>query len=438
MKKLIIFVTTLLICCSQTLYSQIDLKRVVKNVQKKTEKKIESKIEKTLNNGVDSVLERTEKGIKNGVSSKTKKDSTALPQTNQVNNNKSNSTIAKSIDPQQYQQLQPTLEWSTYDFVPGTEIIFEDDFKNEKNGEFPSRWDMVKGGLIENAVFDGVNVVYFKKTNANVPHAITPLLKVSNTDYLPEEFTIELDCYFGSGPNGKSNYTNTDYYLFLYDIKNQKNIMSFSKPIRISFNKLDYNLIGDTYPGISDTKQFTGWRHVSISFNKRALKCYLDDKRLVNIPNCDFNPTGVMLSYHNVSGNNFGVIKNVKIAKGAVPLYDKILSDGKFVTHGIKFDVNKATIKSESMGTINYVYTMMKDNPNLNFSVEGHTDSDGDNSLNQSLSDQRAKAVMNQLISMGIAESRLKYKGWGETKPMSDNNTPEGKANNRRVEFVKF
>ena len=90
------------------------------------------------------------------------------------------------------------------------------------------------------------------------------------------------------------------------------------------------------------------------------------------------------------------------------------------------------------MGTINYVYTMMKDNPELNFSVEGHTDSDGDNSLNQSLSDQRAKAVMNQLISMGIAENRLKYKGWGETKPMSDNNTPEGKANNRRVEFVKF
>ena len=80
----------------------------------------------------------------------------------------------------------------------------------------------------------------------------------------------------------------------------------------------------------------------------------------------------------------------------------------------------------------------MKDNPELNFSVEGHTDSDGDNSLNQSLSDQRAKAVMNQLISMGIAENRLKYKGWGETKPMSDNNTPEGKANNRRVEFVKF
>jgi len=141
---------------------------------------------------------------------------------------------------------------------------------------------------------------------------------------------------------------------------------------------------------------------------------------------------------HNVAGKLNAYIKNVKIAKGAVPLYDKILSDGKFVTHGIKFDVNKATIKSESMGTINYVYTMMKDNPELNFSVEGHTDSDGDNSLNQSLSDQRAKAVMNQLISMGIAENRLKYKGWGETKPMSDNNTPEGKANNRRVEFVKF
>lgn len=435
MKKLIIFVTTLLICCSQTLYSQIDLKRVVKNVQKKTEKKIESKIEKTLNNGVDSVLQRTEKGIKNGVSSKTKKDSTALPQTNQVNNNKSNSTIAKTIDSQQNQQLQPTLEWSTYDFVPGTEIIFEDDFKNEKNGEFPSRWDMVRGGLIENAVVDGVNVVYFKKSNSNAPDAITPLLKVSKTDYLPDEFTIELDCYFPEKSN--NNVAFGDYYIFLYDLKNQKSIMSYSKPIRVSNNRVSYDLNGDKYPSTNNTN-FVGWRHVSISFNKRALKCYLDDRRLVNIPNCDFNPTGVMLSMHNVGGKLNAYIKNVKIAKGAVPLYDKILSDGKFITHGIKFDVNKATIKSESMGTINYVYTMMKDYPDLNFSVEGHTDSDGDNSLNQSLSDQRAKAVMNQLISMGIAENRLKCKGWGETKPMSDNNTPEGKANNRRVEFVKF
>ena len=90
------------------------------------------------------------------------------------------------------------------------------------------------------------------------------------------------------------------------------------------------------------------------------------------------------------------------------------------------------------MGVINYVFSMMNDNPGLNFYVEGHTDSDGDDSLNLKLSEDRAKAVADLLISMGISQNRLKTAGWGESKPTSDNSTPEGKANNRRVEFIKF
>jgi outer membrane protein OmpA-like peptidoglycan-associated protein len=80
----------------------------------------------------------------------------------------------------------------------------------------------------------------------------------------------------------------------------------------------------------------------------------------------------------------------------------------------------------------------MQKQTDLNFSVEGHTDSDGDEALNQTLSEQRAKAVMDRLISMGISANRLKSAGWGESKPLADNGTAEGKANNRRVEFVKF
>ena len=80
----------------------------------------------------------------------------------------------------------------------------------------------------------------------------------------------------------------------------------------------------------------------------------------------------------------------------------------------------------------------MSKQPDLKFSVEGHTDSDGDDALNQSLSELRAKTVMQQLISMGISKDRLTSKGFGESMPIADNNSPEGKANNRRVEFVKF
>ncbi len=80
----------------------------------------------------------------------------------------------------------------------------------------------------------------------------------------------------------------------------------------------------------------------------------------------------------------------------------------------------------------------MTKNPDLRFSVEGHTDSDGDEAHNMELSKARAKTVMDKSVSMGISPDRLKYTGWDESKPIDTNATAEGKANNRRVEFVKF
>ncbi|MCL4120845.1 UNVERIFIED_CONTAM: hypothetical protein GTU68_022247 [Idotea baltica] len=90
------------------------------------------------------------------------------------------------------------------------------------------------------------------------------------------------------------------------------------------------------------------------------------------------------------------------------------------------------------MGPINKIFQLMQKQSDLNFSVEGHTDSDGADASNMNLSKARGKTVMDKLISMGIDESRLKFNGFGESKPIDNNNSPEGKANNRRVEFVKF
>ena len=89
------------------------------------------------------------------------------------------------------------------------------------------------------------------------------------------------------------------------------------------------------------------------------------------------------------------------------------------------------------MGVINSIYDMLLEHSDISLSIEGHTDSDGDNELNQKLSEERAQAVLKQLVSMGIDNARLTSKGFGENKPMDTNDTPEGKANNRRVEFVK-
>ncbi|MFH0735375.1 MAG: OmpA family protein [bacterium] len=327
------------------------------------------------------------------------------------------------------------VQWNKFDFIPGDIVIFEDNLVGEKNGEFPSQWDLTKG-TVENASMDGENVIYFISCNTNSGGGIVPLMKNNKEDYLPEEFTVELDVYFEK--------PNVSYKLNFLDYKNQKNldkeVQDVNKWIRFSQNSVDGKGVSTNwYPGTkSSTKSAPGWRHISVSFNKRALKVYLDDCRIINIPNIEYNPTGITLGFHNPSGGVKGYVKNIRIAQGAVPLYDKVITDGKIVTTGIKFDINKAIIKPESYGTINSILKILQDSPDLKFRIEGHTDSDGDDSANLILSEARAEAIMDKLVELGIEKSRLDYKGLGETKPISPNTTYEGKANNRRVEFIKF
>ncbi|TVR76085.1 MAG: OmpA family protein [Saprospirales bacterium] len=338
---------------------------------------------------------------------------------------------------------QPGLDWSGFDFVSGDEIIFEDNLEGERNGEFPSKWDLVRG-TVENAVFNGDNVIVFINTNSNSTGGIVPLITNASEDYLPDEFTVEFDAYF--------DHPNRTYRLLFFDGKNQTNLNRSINPgsnqrvdrLRISQNSALYESTTGHYPGFGKSssddaaRSEPGWRRVSISFNKRALKVYLDDARVLNIPNMSYNPLGLTFAYHNPTGGHLGYMKNIRVAKGSVPLYEKMLSEGKIVTTGIRFDVNKSTLRPESFGIINEIVKLMNEKPDLNFSVEGHTDSDGSESHNQSLSEARAKEVMDELIKMGIPSSRLKFVGHGQSTPVADNDTPEGKAQNRRVEFVKF
>ncbi|MCK9279375.1 MAG: OmpA family protein [Melioribacteraceae bacterium] len=335
-----------------------------------------------------------------------------------------------------FSALNGQVQWNKYDFIPGDVIIFEDDLSSERNGEFPSKWDLTNG-TIENLTFDGANVIAFLKCNVNGSGGIVPLLKNAKEDYLPEEFTIEFDAYFEK--------LGSYYHVILADMKNQikfdKEFKSAGKWISFEQNSSKTKeFSANYYPGTTATTTnfISGWRHIAISFNKRALKTYIDDSRISNIPNLGFNPTGITIGFHNPTPGKTGYIKNIRIAKGAVPLYDKLMSEGKIITTGIRFDVNKSSIKPESMGVINDIVSLLKDKSNINFSIEGHTDSDGDNKANQTLSEARANSVKAKMIELGISSSRLKSKGFGESKPISDNNSLEGKANNRRVEFIKF
>ncbi len=333
---------------------------------------------------------------------------------------------------------QPQL-WSQYNFVPGDQIIFYDDLAGEENGEFPSRWDIIKGNA-ENASFDGENVIGLKHGSI-----IMPLMDTH--DYLPEVFTLEFDIYFDI-----KKYSYRSKYLLRFGPEENshrfgENNKDWITPIDITKNDIkfstDVNGVRKNFSNPKTELEELGqgaWRHIAIAFNKRSLKIFIDEHRLVNLPNLGFKPEMFSIGYwNNYAGDDEVIaVKNIRLAEGGKKLYDRVVAEGKFVTRGILFDVNSATIKAESGGVLKEVARMMQDHPNLNFRIEGHTDSDGADDHNLTLSAERAEAVKWALVERGIDENRFETEGKGETTPVDSNATPEGRANNRRVEFVKL
>ena len=347
------------------------------------------------------------------------------------------------------------------DFKRGGTVFFNDDLSGEQIGEFPSKWDLLNGSECEVVSIKGKKAIKMEGTQ------IRPLMK--ELKYLPEEFTIEFDVLSQPAQEGSGWDATLDIFFFgeNYEGGGEDRVFDYRTSVETSNvnnnQKGEYDAIawgwgswnpnGNKIDGETSREAIrkvfkkNDWNHIAFSFNKRAFKAYLNYSRIVNIPN-QKQPRA--WSMEGSSDSDKGVyITNIVMAKGAVELYERNTTDyssavekaiaetGKFVTNNILFETGKATLKPESMAEIQKVADYMKKNPGARFEVQGHTDNQGSDAINDPLSQQRAEAVVKALEGLGCDPFNLRPVGKGSHEPVADNSTDAGRAQNRRVEFIK-
>jgi OOP family OmpA-OmpF porin len=310
-----------------------------------------------------------------------------------------------------------------YDFVPGTKVLFEDRLTGEQVGEFPARWELLAGSA-EVVTADGKPAIEVAKDAS-----ISPLIKQAN--YLPAVFTLEMDVFLAPSQR---------FWLWFWDERKHHQAVNGD----LGYLDIEENKILMPEKNLGQTSTAPGtpggrWHHLELAFNQRSLKGYLDQNRLLNVPDVHGKPTGLTLGASPVYGDTKPLlIRNVRLAEGGKDLYARLMTDGRIISHDILFDPGQAIIKPASQPSLDQLAALLQSQPTLRFSVEGHTDSDGDAAANLKLSQARAEAVRVALTKSGIAADRLTARGLGETKPLDPSNTPAAKAQNRRVEFVKL
>jgi len=323
----------------------------------------------------------------------------------------------------------PTAEdmtlYTKYDFVPGDRVIFYDDLAGEEIGEFPSRWKLDSG------VFEVV-----KQGNENFIMCsdegyIRPKLAPAA---LPPKYTAEME-FYSKGPEHKGHW----YYIQWMDDKDE--VIGELAMTDNSSTKL--TIMGKELASKALPIALTPGKHtMRIMATKNSIKCYVDNERIANVPAVEgFVPVAFrvhMDPWTDEPGNPM-LMRGFRFAEGGKTLKEQLNETGRIVTHGILFDSGSDKIKAESYKTLADIGQLLVENPDLRVSIEGHTDSDGADDYNLKLSQSRANSVRTYLIqTYKIDGSRLEAKGWGKTKPIDVNSTPEGRANNRRVELVKL
>ena len=382
-------------------------KKLKQKVEQKVEQRVDRKTDKAVEDALDKVecaetdTECFEQAKVEGKQVKTVDGPAPAP--------------AKSSQPASLKPGQGA--WANYDFKPGDRIIFADDFSKDEVGDFPRRFEF-RSGQMEIVEWNEGRWLRAAQGKFLIPLPET----------LPERFTLEFDL------TGNGNAM-----TITLDGKNESETagtIDFGEYFgRLRSGEIDAN--GEFGAGVKTEDRVV---HIAISVDGQHVKAYANEKRVFNAPNAQLGRASkIYVNMNGWSAEQPRMIANVRIAAGGKKLYDTLAEKGRVATQGVLFDTGSDRIRPESTPTLKEIGTMLKEHQDLKLMIEGHTDNVGAAASNQSLSEKRAAAVRQHLITTyGVDESRLQAKGFGASKAVASNDTPEGRQQNRRVELVKL
>jgi len=340
----------------------------------------------------------------------------------------------------QLTSVKPSLQsYSKFDFIPGAKVIFYDDFTETVVGDFPPAWNTnASGEVVTTNLYPGN---WFKMNGSGC-------ILIDEGIKLPENFTVEYDVIPFPEEEGNTSF---EFGFYMYSAEDPKNmdeggaVPGLKGGIKMSFGYRStysaYNEEGYTISGEKENASMEAGKKYKLSFwvQKTRLRVYLDHVKVFDLPKV-FKP-GFQINMMRFelweSGNP--MVTNFRIAAGLPDTRNKLMTEGKLVTYGIYFDVNKDVVKPESYGTLKDIATVLNEVPEVKVRIVGHTDADGDDAKNMDLSKRRAASVKAELAkNFGVNADRLVTDGMGESQPVAPNNTSANKALNRRVEFIKL
>ncbi len=336
--------------------------------------------------------------------------------------------------------IKQKIETKTqYDFIPGDQVIYFEDFSQDAIGDFPALWTTSGSGEVKT-----VNVAPGHWLHLNATDQVYIPMKDLN---LPDNFILEFDLI----TQRREDDGHFSFYLTFYksadDFLNE-DLYPGSNGVHVTISDDQWNVKGyhnekdkmadgdsDISPVLND--ELT---HVIIWVQKARMRIYHKGLKVIDLPTIMYTPNDFnRLRFSLWSSGGQPLLSNIRITTAAPDTRSKLLTEGKLISYGIYFDVNSDKIKPESKGAVNDIAKVLSENPDVRIRIDGHTDSDGDNANNLDLSKRRAASVKNMLVAdYAIDKSRIETDGFGETKPVAENSTSEGKAKNRRVEFIKL